>query len=78
MKRLTWLLLGAALVITAGCASSTPSAPPSVDVDRELGRDVGLRVVERGERHRAARPQADREHGDGADESRAGGPRPGP
>ena len=32
MKRLTWFLLGAALVITAGCASSTPSAPPSVDV----------------------------------------------
>jgi hypothetical protein len=32
MKRRAWLLLATALVITAGCASSTPSAPPSVDV----------------------------------------------
>ena len=32
MKRLTWVLLGAVLVIMAGCASSTPSAAPTVDV----------------------------------------------
>lgn len=31
-KRFAGLLLGTAVAITAGCASSTPSAPPSVDV----------------------------------------------
>ena len=43
MGRIAWLLLGAAVVITSGCASGTPAAPPSVDV---TGNWVGTWMYE--------------------------------
>lgn len=43
MRKVAWLLLGTAFMVTAGCASSTPPAAPTVNV---TGNWVGTWVYE--------------------------------